>query len=452
MKVNLLVYCILIIFSTNNTCLGQQDQSQNSNQPANPPQNAGQSQNLGQPSKQNPPPNPCDLSICNNCDNLNNICIECYGGYSLQSNGTCESSKNFENRGDTYSKVIGILNIIFIVSVHFGWYFFSRKNVENFIDDIQNTIKYDQQITNQQIGFVQQNGNQQIHLRNGASNDFETQSQNSKFNQHLNAKNKHQNNNQSPIQVPAYDMDKQNGPSPDLTNLYIQNQNSNQQDNNIFVPQFQQQPFVPQQIKQVKQKQVVESYGGNQEYLNGYYLTQAGDYSFREFKMYHRIKHVMINFIILQRLFTSLFSRINVRGDDNDGFQGKEFMFLGLIIVVALYWAFTLIPPVIIKIFSCCCCLNKEPNGRCSSIFIGFLFYFFSLILTALTTSIIFKMTGFESQVFVLLCFTAQIIIAFFDKKSIEVMKKYRGSWFETLVKFRKIDFYSTSKHFSGGN
>ncbi|KAL4433022.1 hypothetical protein ABPG74_005395 [Tetrahymena malaccensis] len=434
MKLPQQILLIVIIFACNKICLGQQNQPQNQNQATPPPQNQGQQQNLGQPSNQNPPSNACDLSVCNNCDNIQNVCIQCYGGYSLQSDGTCSSSKNFENRGDIYSKVIGILNIVFLVLVHFSWYFFSRKNLENFVDDIQYTIKQDYLVSNQQTGFVQQN--QQFHLKNGASNDSEAQSQNSKTNQHLNAKNKYQMNNQSPLQVPAYDIDQQNGPSPDQTN--------------VFVPQFQQQPFVPQQIKQVQQKQSVQSYGGNQEYLNGYYLTQAGEYSFREFKMYHRIKHVMINFIILQRLYTSLISRVNVRGDDSDGFQNKELMFVGLIIVIALYWAFTLIPPIVIKIFSCCCCLNKEPNGRCSSIFIGFLFYLFSLILTALTTNVIFRMTGFESQVFILLCFSSQIIIAFFDKKSIEVVKKYRGSWFETLIKFRKIDFYSIQKNSSG--
>jgi len=35
----------------------------------------------------------------------------------------------------------------------------------------------------------------------------------------------------------------------------------------------------------------------------------------------------------------------------------------------------------------------------------------------------------------------AFLLIIFFDKKSIEIAKKYKGGYLEALIKFRKMDF-----------
>jgi len=129
------------------------------------------------------------------------------------------------------------------------------------------------------------------------------------------------------------------------------------------------------------------------------------------------------------------------RGDDSDDDQRKKLLFLAFSLALLIYWVYTLLPPLVIKIFSCCLCLKTDPWGRGSTIFLNFLFYFFSIIIVVSLTSRIFRLDGFEAQVWVLLVLAGFLLIVFFDKNSIAIAKKYKGGYLEALIKFRKMDF-----------
>lgn len=153
----------------------------------------------------------------------------------------------------------------------------------------------------------------------------------------------------------------------------------------------------------------------------------------------------MLNSFILNSCMAFMIGESERRGDDNDNDKRKNLLFLAFIVVMIVYWLFTLIPPIVMKILSLCCCLRENPNGTGASVFINFLFYFFSILLIVSTSLRIFKMDGFESQVWILLVLAGFLLIVFFDKKSVEIAKSRKRGWLEKVVRFRKMDFFESS-------
>ncbi|EAR88597.1 transmembrane protein, putative (macronuclear) [Tetrahymena thermophila SB210] len=422
-------YFILIVLSLTvllNNCFVQGQQP-----PFPPPNNQNPPQD---PNQDNNPPDgedPCDPRVCRLCDVTDDLCFLCQEGYFLRQDFTCDKRMDYEDRGDGYSLAVGIINIIFLVVVYFGWIIISRKNQFRYTN-LNNEVP---QLSAEVLQVLQQqniqNSPQLINV--GAPSEFDTVSKKSSTNQPQQMFDEKNNvygkNNKSP--VPAYDIDQNNNASPDQTKGYALNQFNVQND---FVPQFQ--PQNSQQQSNQPKPFVTSD-------LNGYWLTQAGKFSFKDFSNFHRIKHVIINLIILQRIFSSMFYWAGRRGDDTDKDDRKQLLFVAFLVCMIIYWALSLIPPIVLKIFSYFCCLKQEPNGKCSGVFINVLFFISTIIMTALSTKVILRMSGFEAQVWILLCLAAWLIIIFFDKKSVELAKNRKGGFLEKLIKFRKIDFSS---------
>ncbi|EAR87214.2 transmembrane protein, putative (macronuclear) [Tetrahymena thermophila SB210] len=450
----LFVFAILLNFSS---CQGN---GQNNNNNQNQTQHAGNNQQQPPPPMPYQPslkPNPnypgrdrCDQKSCQSC--YYQICIKCNEDYYLTDDYYCNSRDDFEDRGDGYSQAVGIINIIFLIVVHHGWTIISRKNLNKYLQSQQNQ---EPQLNQQALQMLQQQNNIQNNngqnspqlLKIGAPSEFDTVSKKSAFEPNIyDEKNNIFGYNQNQAsKIPNFDIDNNNnnGAHSNIVSGYPISQNQGQFQTN-FVPQFQ-----PQQ--QIQQQQSLQQPQGQQKQdtqqiivtsdLNGYWLTQAGKFSFPLFSNFHRIKHVTINLIILQRTMSSMIYWAGSRGDDDDTDERKELLFLAFLGCMIMYWLFTFIPALVLKIFSFCFCLKQDPNGMCSARFIAIIFYGTSFLMTVVTTSVLFMMTGFEAQVWILLCLAAWLIIVFFDKKSVEYAKKNRGGFLEGIIKFRKIDF-----------
>lgn len=77
---------------------------------------------------------PCSSDICLKCDPSNTYCVGCESGYYLNTlTGNCEDRKNTRDRGDSMSKAVGVLNIIFIIVLVHTWLYLSRNNMRRFI-------------------------------------------------------------------------------------------------------------------------------------------------------------------------------------------------------------------------------------------------------------------------------------------------------------------------------
>ncbi|KAL4469441.1 hypothetical protein ABPG74_004694 [Tetrahymena malaccensis] len=381
--------------------------------------------------------NPCNPKSCKFCINPgpDAMCLVCREGYDFQrSTFTCSEREDFDDRGDGFSIAFGIINIVFLIVLYFGWIIISRKNLQRFI----NSNNLQQQSTNQQgVQLPQDNDFEAQMIKIGAPSEFDTRSKKSSTVEPVQFDEKdmkQQFSQKSPTQNPMYEAEKQD------------NNNSNSKSNNNYAVGYpinlQQSDFVPEFKTQTQQqqKQNPQRFFITSD-LNGYWLTQAGRFSFKNFSNFHRIKHVVINVLILQRIFSSMFRMALGRGNDDDSSLQKQLLFVGFLVCIVIYWFATFIPPIIMKICSYFFCLKSDPNGRCSSIFINIIFYLAAILMTVLTTDVIFRMTGFEAQVFILVCISAWLITFFFDKKSIEYAKRNRGGFMEKLIKYRKIDF-----------
>ncbi|KAL4487909.1 hypothetical protein ABPG72_022769 [Tetrahymena utriculariae] len=428
-------FLLIIFFVSIILALGYAQNSPGNNQPGGknpqpqPPPDQGQKH-------QNPQNNRCNANaclICLNIDGPDDLCLVCRKGYDFQrSTFSCLKREEFEDRGDGFSLAFGIINIIFLIVLYFGWMIISRKNMQRFIN-LQQT-----QQANQQGVKLQDNEFEAQIIKIGAPSEFDTRSKKSSTVEPVQFDEKDMKlkfSQKSPAQNPVFDVEKQS------------NNNSSNENNNFAVGypvNLQQSDFVPEFKPQTQQQQQQNSARlFITSDLNGYWLTQAGRFSFQNFSNFHRIKHIVINVLILQRIFSSMFNWALGRGNDDDSSLQKQLLFVGFLVCIVIYWFASFIPPIIIKIFSYCMCLKSDPNGRCSSIFINVLFYVASIIMITLTSDVIFRMTGFEAQVFLLVCISAWLITFFFDKKSIEFAKRRRGGFMEKLIKFRKIDFSS---------
>ncbi|KAL4469440.1 hypothetical protein ABPG74_004693 [Tetrahymena malaccensis] len=426
MKQNHLILILLGLSVLFNCCFADAPPSDNNQ---NPPDD---------PNQQNGPddgPDPCDPNVCRLCDVTDDLCFLCQEGYFLRQDFTCDKRMDYEDRGDGYSLAVGILNIIFLVAVYFGWIILSRNNKYRYTN-LNNEAP---QLSAEVLQVLQQqnyqNSPQLINV--GAPSEFDTVSKKSSTNQPQQMFDEKNNvygkNKKSP--VPAYDIDQNNNASPDQSKGYALNQFNVQND---FVPEFQ-----PQQNQQ-QQNQPKPFVTSD---LNGYWLTQAGKFSFKHFNNFHRIKHVIINLVILQRIFSSMFYQAGRRGDDRDKDDRKQLLFVAFLVCMIIYWLFTFIPPIVFKIFSFCWCLKQDPNGKCSAIFINVLFFVSTIIMTGLSTKVILRMSGFEAQVWILLILAGWLIIIFFDKKSVELAKRKKGGFMEKIIKFRKIDFSTVEQN-----
>ncbi|KAL4484517.1 hypothetical protein ABPG74_019694 [Tetrahymena malaccensis] len=452
-----IILAILLNFSScqgnggNNNTKGNQTQNQGNNQPQPPPP----------PINQQPPQNPkykgkdrCDQKSCQNC--YYQICIKCNDQYYLTNDFYCNSRDDFEDRGDGFSTAVGIINISFLVLVYHGWIYNSKKNLNKQLQSQQNQepqLNQQALIMLQQQNNIQNNNNQNSPqlIKIGAPSEFDTISKKSTFEPNIydEKNNMFGYNQKQSNKVPNFDIDNQNdnkAQSNIVSGFPIPQVQSQPQSN--FVPQFQpQQQIQQQQILQLPQEQqqkqdILQIFVTSD--LNGYWLTQAGQFSFPLFTNFHRIKHVIINLIILQRTMSSMIYWAGSRGDDDDTDERKELLFLAFFFCMLFYWLFTFIPPLVLKIFSFCLCLKSDPNGIGSQRFISFLFYFTSIVMTLVTSNVLLMMTGFEAQVWILLCLAGWLIIVFLDKKFVEYAKSNRGGFLEGLIKFRKIDFSTT--------
>lgn len=61
--------------------------------------------------------------------------------------------------------------------------------------------------------------------------------------------------------------------------------------------------------------------------------------------------------------------------------------------------------------------------------------------MTLSTTNVIFRMDGFEAQIWVLLCLAGLLVVVFFDKISVKFAKRNKNGMMESCIKFRKMDF-----------
>ncbi|EAR88596.1 transmembrane protein, putative (macronuclear) [Tetrahymena thermophila SB210] len=419
----LLILLVLSIIIT----LSQAQNGPNGQHQPNPQDGQGR----GDPKNNRCNPHACEICLIQN--GPDNLCLVCKEGYDFhRSTFSCSRREDFDDRGDGFSLAFGIINIIFLVVLYFGWMIISRKNMQRFINS--NNLQHQQ--NNQQGVQLQENDFEAQIIKIGAPSEFDTRSKKSSTVEPVQLDEKDMKmkfSQKSPTQNPVFDVDKQsNNNSGNENNNFAMGYPVNQQQGD-FIPQFQ--PQTQNQQQQNSSRLFITSD------LNGYWLTQAGRFSFKNFNNFHRIKHVVINLLILQRIFSSMFRMALGRGADDDSSLQKQLLFVGFLVCILIYWLASFIPPIIIKIFSYCMCLKSDPNGRCSSIFIGVLFYVAAIIMTVLTSDVIFKMTGFEAQVFILVCISAWLITFFFDKKSIEFAKRHRGGFMEKLIKFRKIDF-----------
>ncbi|KAL4461658.1 hypothetical protein ABPG72_007593 [Tetrahymena utriculariae] len=453
MRISITLLIILAMLLNFSSCQGSggnnnnnRNKGNNQQPPPLPPTISQQKPNPNYPGRDR-----CDIKSCQSC--YYQICIKCNDQYYLTNDFYCNSRDDFEDRGDGYSLAVGIINILFLIVVYHGWIIISRKNMNKYLQSQQNQ---EPQLNQQALQMLQQQNNIQNNnddnspqlIKIGAPSEFDTVSKKSTFDPNIyDEKNNMFGYNQKQAnKVPNFDIDNLNNNNKAQSNIisgYPITQNQGQVQTN-FVPQFQPQQSIQQQqilqLPQGQQKQEIQQIFVTSD-LNGHLLTQAGKFSFPLFGNFHRIKHVAINLIILQRTMSSMIYWAGSRGHDDDSDDRKELLFLAFLFCMIMYWLFTFIPPLILNLFSLCFCLKNDPNGMCSRRFILFIFYFTSFFMTIITTNVLFMMTGFEAQVWILLCLAAWLIIVFFDKKSVEYAKRNRGGCLERLIKFRKIDF-----------
>jgi len=76
----------------------------------------------------------CSSEVCLECDSSDTYCISCEKGYYLNTlTGNCEDRKKTRDRGDSMSKAVGVINIIFIIVLVHTWLYLSRNNMRRYI-------------------------------------------------------------------------------------------------------------------------------------------------------------------------------------------------------------------------------------------------------------------------------------------------------------------------------
>ncbi|EWS73393.1 transmembrane protein, putative (macronuclear) [Tetrahymena thermophila SB210] len=409
-------------------------------------------------SKQNQGLTDCPSDQCIQFDTNQSRCLKCAQSQgSHQAQNDCKHLLGAKLNEKTISLIIAILNLLFLAILQYCWIHFSQKNQNNFINSnqvINKKVFNPQSIVNTEIcpiqlltgipiqtvpdNFSQSNNNKNIQDINQDEQKVECQQikpQQTRFS----------------LQVESINL------SPDL--LLQQRIQHNQQQQQQQQQQTQQQQICNNQLilQGVYQNalQNLQGYQNNLLILNngqdkisklkysGYQLIQAGNYSFQNFSNKLRIRHVIINILILQLIYSKFLVLIKQYNKDNLSTIIDDYLVIEFLIGMILYWLFTFLLPSLVKIITALFCAKNITSCRCGHFLIALLFEIIAITLSIFITLDLLKMSTAMSQIWILLWSQGLLLIILFDIKSVKSLKSKSNSFMAKCVMFRKMNFYA---------
>ncbi|KAL4484588.1 hypothetical protein ABPG74_019765 [Tetrahymena malaccensis] len=389
----------------------------------------------------------CPQNMCISFDKISNTCLKCEQDQDpQQSKNDCSNKKGAIQDEQTIAVVMNILNLLFVSILQYTWINLTQKNKNNFAFSTQKNIKENQVIQSimtegSPIQLVVGYPIQQAHANTSQGQNknaaFESTSEN---NQKVECQ---QMNYEQPLfsleaqsislspQIPPQQAIQQNQlPLNILANQY---RNQRLQQNIVQSSYFQQNNRVASNHLQIPQNQQFKHYS--------YKLTQAGNYSFRNFSNNHRIRHVIINLLTLQFVFSKILVQVKNHDNQNTSNVMNNYLIVEFIIGMVIYWFLTFLLPFAIKIMDFVCCNKHLINCRCGSIFIVILFELIAIILAVLITLDVLKFNTYQSQIWFIFWFTGIMLIIIIDEKAVKNIKNKPNSFLAKCIQFRKINF-----------
>ncbi|EAR87134.2 hypothetical protein TTHERM_00361690 (macronuclear) [Tetrahymena thermophila SB210] len=245
----------------------------------------------------------CPQNMCITFDKNSNTCLKCQQDqdpHKVQNDCTNKNEVNSDEQ--TACIVISVLNLLFVSILQYTWINISQKYKNNLVCSTQTNIKKSSIIQNVMndgspiqlmVGYpIQQAHNFQAPRDDAAlENAQKVECQQMNVEQPIFCLEAQSISLSPPINTQQANQQNQlrlshrNSLNNRIQQLIIQNEQltqNNQTDSN----------------QQIYQKAQIKYYG--------YQLTQAGNYSFKNFDNNHRIRHVIINFLALQFIFSKL--------------------------------------------------------------------------------------------------------------------------------------------------
>ncbi|KAL4453442.1 hypothetical protein ABPG74_017649 [Tetrahymena malaccensis] len=391
----------------------------------------------------------CPQDQCIQFDTNLSRCIQCAKSQDSHESEQNEQriNHNSKQKNKTVSLIIAIVNLLILAILQYTWINISQKNKTRFINSTQVLNK---KLNNPQ-GIVHTE-NYPIQLITGipiqTAPDNSDQPKNNKSIQDCNQEEQKVECQQIRFQQARFSLQAESiSLSPDL--LLSQGIQKNQQQ----LQTFQQQIFNNQQIIQLGQQDLQQNRLEQQSNgliqncqqnlfkkckYSGYQLTQAGNYSFESFSNQLRIRHVIINIVILQLIFSKILVFLK---KDNSSSVIDDYLVIEFLIGMIIYWLSTFFLPVLFKILPIILCIKSISSCRCSQIFIALLFEIISITLGIFLTLDLIKMSTAMIQIWILLWSQGLFLIIIFDIKSVKSLKNQQNSLMAKCVMFRKMNF-----------